>query len=49
MSSVKKWLSKLFEDMAYAFVHPIENSLPPNIGPYSYRDKPNKKTRKMWY
>jgi len=49
MNSIKKWLSQLFEGMAYAFVHPFKNSLPPNIGTHSYRDKPYKKNRKMWY
>jgi len=48
MRSIKKWLSKLFEGMAYAFIHPIKNSVPPNIGTYSYRDKPYKRNRKVW-
>tara|TARA_Y100001978_G_C23575625_1_gene376370 strand:+ start:89 stop:241 length:153 start_codon:yes stop_codon:yes gene_type:complete len=48
MKSIKKWLSKLFEGMGYAFVHPINNSLPPNIGPHAYRDKPSKRHRRVW-
>ncbi len=48
MNSLKKWFFKLFEGMAYAFIHPINNSVPPNIGTYSYRDKPYKKRRKVW-
>ena len=40
MKSLRKWLSNLFEGMAYAFVHPVDNSLPPEIGTHAYRDKP---------
>jgi len=42
MKSLRKWISNLFEGMAYAFVHPLDNSLPPEIGAHSYRDKPHK-------
>ena len=49
MKSLKKWISNLFEGMGYAFVHPIDNSLPPEIGTYSYRDKPYKNNRNLWY
>ena len=49
MKSVRKWLSNLFEGMAFAFVHPIDNSLPPEIGTHSYRDKPYKNNRNLWY
>ena len=45
MKSFRKWLSNLFEGMALAFVHPINNSLPPEIGTHSYRDKPNRVNR----
>tara|TARA_Y100001968_G_scaffold327362_1_gene372258 strand:+ start:10793 stop:10945 length:153 start_codon:yes stop_codon:yes gene_type:complete len=48
MNSIKKWLSKLFEGMAYAFIHPVQNSVPPNIGTHAYRDKPFKANRKVW-
>ena len=49
MKSLRKWLANLFEGMALAFIHPINNSLPPEIGTYSYRDKPNKGHRGLWY
>ena len=49
MNSLRKWVTNLFEAMALAFVHPIENSLPPNIGAHSYSHKPYKKHRKLWY
>ena len=49
MKSFRKWLSNLFEGMAFAFVHPIDNSLPPEIGTHSYRDKPFKGQRGLWY
>jgi len=49
MKSFRKWLSNLFEGMAIAFVHPIENSLPPEIGVHSYRDKPYKRNKSLWY
>ncbi len=48
MNSAKNWFLKLFEGMAYAIVHPFKNSLPPNIGTHSYRDKPYKLNRKVW-
>ena len=48
MNSFKKWLSKLFEGMGYAFVHPIENTTPPDIGTHAYRDKPFKGGKKVW-
>ena len=49
MKSIIKWMSTLFEGMAYAFVHPIDNSLPPEIGTHAYRDKPYKSKRNFWY
>ena len=49
MKSLRKWLSNLFEGMALAFVHPMENSLPPKIGPHSYKDKPYRGRRSLWY
>ena len=49
MKSLRKWISNLFEGMAYAFVHPIDNSLPPEIGTHSYRDKPYKYNRNLWH
>tara|TARA_B100000963_G_scaffold214505_1_gene187131 strand:- start:426 stop:578 length:153 start_codon:yes stop_codon:yes gene_type:complete len=49
MKSLKKWIFNLFEGMAYAFVNPLDNSLPPEIGTHSYRDKPSKRHRKLWF
>tara|TARA_B100000212_G_C27167252_1_gene444477 strand:+ start:106 stop:258 length:153 start_codon:yes stop_codon:yes gene_type:complete len=49
MNSLKKWLKNLFESMGLAFVHPLKNSLPPNIGTHSYSQKSYKKQRKVWY
>ena len=49
MKSLRKWLFNLFESMAFAFVHPMNNSLPPKIGTHSYRDKPYKVHRGLWY
>ena len=49
MKSFRKWLVNLFEGMAYALVHPMKNSLPPEIGTHSYRDKPYKRHRGLWY
>ena len=49
MNSIKTWLTNLFEAMAYAFVHPTKNSLPPSIGAHAYSHKPYKKQRTVWY
>ena len=49
MKSFKKWLSNLFEGMAFAFVHPINNSLPPAIGTSPYKDKSYKGHRGLWH
>ena len=49
MNSLKKWLTNLFEAMGLAFVHPMENSPPPNIGAHAYSHKFHKKRRKVWY
>jgi len=48
MKSFRKWLANLFEGMAFAIVHPNDNSLPPQIGTLSYRDKPIKGHRSFW-
>tara|TARA_Y100001933_G_C18937365_1_gene537981 strand:+ start:973 stop:1125 length:153 start_codon:yes stop_codon:yes gene_type:complete len=48
MNAFKKWIKNLFEAMAIAFVHPVNNSLPPEIGMHSYRDKPYKSNRRLW-
>jgi len=44
-----KWFNGLFESMAIAFVHSVDNSVPPKIGTHSYRDKPYKKNHHLWY
>ena len=49
MKSFKEWLSNLFEGMGFAFIHPIDNFLPPEIGTHSYRDKPYKGDKGLWY
>ena len=49
MKSLRKWFFNLFEGMAYAFVHPLDNSLPPEIGTHSYRDKPYKRRKSFRY
>ena len=49
MKSLRKWLTNLFEGMAFALVQPMKNSLPPEIGTHSYRDKPFKGHRSLWY
>tara|TARA_B100000212_G_C27170808_1_gene445987 strand:+ start:107 stop:259 length:153 start_codon:yes stop_codon:yes gene_type:complete len=49
MKSIQKWLSNLFEGMGFALVHPMNNTLPPEIGTHSYRDKPFKGHRSIWY
>ena len=49
MKSFLAWLNNIFEGMAFAFIHPIDNSLPPEIGPHSYTDKPYKGHRSLWY
>ena len=49
MKSLRKWFSNLFEGMAFAIFHPIDNSSPPDIGTHSYRDKPFKGQRSLWY
>ena len=47
MNSLRKWLTNLLEAMAFAFMHPLKNSPPPNIGAHSYSHKPYKKHRKL--
>jgi len=48
MNSLRKWLTHLFEAMAYSLLQPMKNSLPPNIGAQAYSHKPYKKQRKVW-
>ena len=43
MRSIVKWLSKMLESMANAFIHPIKNDLPPSIGAHAYSSIPLKK------
>ena len=45
MRSTMNWLSKMLESMANAFIHPVQNDLPPSIGAHSYSGTPLK--RKM--
>jgi len=40
-----KWLSKMLESMAIAFIHPVNSNLPPSIGAQPYNSIPLK--RKM--
>ena len=37
------WLSKMLESMANAFIHPVENDLPPSIGVKAYSSVPLKR------
>jgi len=49
MKSVINWLSKMLESMANAFMHPLKNDLPPNIGTHAYSSIPLKrKLRRRW-
>jgi len=43
MKSVINWLSKMFESMANAFMHPLKNDLPPSIGTHAYSNIPIKR------
>ena len=43
MESTMKWLSKMLESMADAFMHPVKNNLPPSIGAHSYSNIPLKR------
>ena len=43
MKSLMNWLSKMLESMANAFIHPIENHLPPSIGTHAYSSIPIKR------
>jgi len=43
MKSVINWLSKMFESMANAFMHPLKNDLPPSIGMHAYSSIPQKR------
>ena len=43
MKSAINWLSKMFESMADAFMHPLKNDLPPSIGTHSYSSIPIKR------
>jgi len=49
MKSLRKWIINLFEGMTIAFIHPMSNNLPPEIGTHSYRDKPIKGQKGLWY
>ena len=47
---MQNWFKNLFEGMALAVVHnPSQNSMPPDIGTHSYRDKPYKRIKGAWY
>ncbi len=43
MKSLINWLSKMFESMANAIVHPLKNDLPPSIGTHAYSCTPLKR------
>ncbi len=43
MKSLINWLSKILESMANAFIHPLKNDLPPNIGTHAYSSIPVKR------
>ena len=43
MKSVTNWLSKMFESMGNAFIHPLKNDLPPSIGTHAYSSIPMKR------
>ncbi len=43
MKSVIKWLSKMLESMANAFIHPLKNDMPPSIGTHAYSGIPIKR------
>jgi len=43
MKSLTNWLSKMFESMANAFIHPLKNDLPPSIGTHAYSSIPIKR------
>ena len=43
MISLRSWIKNLFEGMAFAFIHPVENTPPPAIGTHAYKDKPFRK------
>ena len=49
MKPFRNWLVNLFDSMAIAFIHPIDNELPPEIGTHSYSHKPYKKRRGLRY
>ena len=49
MKSFGNWLSNVLEGMADAFVHPIKNELPPEIGTLSYSDRPERKRKSILY
>ena len=43
MNSLMNWLSRMLESMANAFIHPIQNDLPPSIGTHAYSSIPLKR------
>ncbi len=49
MKSFIDWIKNLFEGMTLAFVHPLKNAVPPEIGTHSYRHKPHKGKRNLRY
>ena len=50
MKSVINWLTKVLESMANAFMHPLNNDLPPSIGTHAYSYIPLKrKQRRKFY
>ncbi|KGF91574.1 MULTISPECIES: hypothetical protein [Prochlorococcus] len=49
MKSATYWLSKMFESMANAFIHPIKNDLPPSIGTHAYSSIPLKRKFRRRY
>ena len=43
MKSLTNWLSKMFDSMGNAFIHPFQNNLPPAIGTHAYSSIPLKR------
>tara|TARA_B100000902_G_scaffold338882_1_gene340705 strand:+ start:36 stop:188 length:153 start_codon:yes stop_codon:yes gene_type:complete len=43
MKSLLNWLSKILESMGNAFIHPMNNNLPPSIGTHAYSSIPLKR------
>ena len=49
MNKLNSWIKNMFEAMAIAFVHPLKNSPPPDIGTHAYSHKPHRRYRGLWY